>query len=74
MNSILNFFDYIFPAMQAIIGLVALAGAILNIVMFLKLIGKAKAILHLASAVVLLLLSALLFIWFYKAYLLGFHY
>lgn len=74
MNSILKFFDYIFPVLQGIIALVALAGAILNIVIFLKLIGKAKAMLHLLCAVGLLLLSAFLFIWLYKAYLLGFHY
>ena len=74
MNSIFKFFDYIFPMLQCIIALVALVGAVLNIVMFLKLIGKAKAMLHLLCAVGLLLLALVLFIWLYKAYLLGFHY
>ncbi len=69
----LKIVDYIFPMMQAGISLVALAGAISNIVRFIKLIGKPKAFLHLACGVALLLLAVFLFVWLYKAYLVGFH-
>ncbi len=70
MNNSLAFVDYIFPAIQAAIAILALAGAGFNFIHWFK----ARTVRHILCSIVLLLLAVFLFVWLYKAYLLGFHY
>lgn len=66
----LKIVDYIFPTIQAVIAIVALMGAVLNLVHWFKV----RTVRHFVCCIGLLLLAVFLFIWLYKAYLVGFHY
>ena len=70
LNMDLKFIDYIFPTIQAIIACVALVGAGWNVLHWFKV----RTVRHLLCCIGLLLLAVFLFVWLYKAYIVGFHY
>lgn len=70
MDNGLRIVDYIFPSLQAIIAITALVGAVINLLHWCKV----RTIRHLVCSIGMLLLAVFLFIWLYKAYLVGFHY
>ncbi len=66
--------NLIFPAIIMIIAVLSFATAVFNLVEWIKLIRKPKAVWHLICAIIALYVAVVLFIWIKRVYLLGFWY